>query len=214
MSLGDADPIDPTDSAAPAEPSAPSALSAAYSAVPTQWACVGLGGNLGEVERCLGQALRGMQAWPATRLVAVSSPYRSSPVDAQGPDYINAVAVLQSALGPHELLRSLLSMELQFARTRAFWHAPRTLDLDLLAYGATTVQTADLSLPHPRMGERAFVLLPLAQALAQLPQDGRAMAEAALPPLPSAERQAELARSQGIECLPRLPLWWQAEAGA
>lgn len=100
---------------------------------------------------------------PHTRLVARSSLYRSAPFEAQGPDFINAVVELRTGLAPLALLAELQRLEAEAGRERPYRNAPRTLDLDLLRHGDTTMQTAVLTLPHPRIDERAFVLLPLAE---------------------------------------------------
>ena len=116
---------------------------------------------------------------PQTTRVAVSSLFRSAPVDATGPDYVNAVAELRSALEPETLLAQLQQIEQRFGRERAYRHAPRTLDLDLLLYGARRIASATLTLPHPRLHLRAFVLAPLAElAPGLLLADGRIVAEA------------------------------------
>jgi 2-amino-4-hydroxy-6-hydroxymethyldihydropteridine diphosphokinase len=122
---------------------------------------VGLGANLGPAQATLQQALHDLAALPGTRLVAASSIYRSAPVDAEGPDFSNAVAELATELTPHELLRALQVIEHVHGRVRPYRHAPRTLDLDLLLYGQRGQTDAELTLPHPRLHERAFVLLPL-----------------------------------------------------
>lgn len=179
--------------ATPAETSAAQSLAA----VPRALACIGLGGNLGDALSSMTAALQALDALPGTRVVATSSVYETRPVDAAGPNYLNAVAVLSTALGPHELLRSLLALELAQGRERPYRHAPRTLDLDLLCHGDAQLGTPTLTLPHPRMGERAFVLLPLREALGLLP----AVADAiplCLPALPDAPAQAKMAAAQGI----------------
>ncbi|MDE2504914.1 MAG: 2-amino-4-hydroxy-6-hydroxymethyldihydropteridine diphosphokinase, partial [Burkholderiales bacterium] len=122
---------------------------------------VGLGANLGDAGATLAAALAELGALPGTTLAAVSARYRSAPLDAQGPDFINAVAELSSALEPLALLRRLLAIEARHGRERPYRHAPRTLDLDLLLYGQRRCATPELELPHPRLSERAFVLLPL-----------------------------------------------------
>ena len=122
---------------------------------------VGLGANLGDSKRSVLDALDALSRLPRTRRVAASSLYRSAPVDAAGPDFINAVAELQSALEPTELLRALQAIEQASGRERPYRHAPRTLDLDLLLYGQQQLRSPALTLPHPRLHERAFVLLPL-----------------------------------------------------
>lgn len=100
---------------------------------------------------------------PGTRLHAVSSIYRSAPVDADGPDFYNLVVQLDTALPAHALLDALQSIEYRFGRQRPYRNAPRTLDLDLLLYDDQQIDTSRLRVPHPRMGERAFVLRPLAE---------------------------------------------------
>ena len=101
--------------------------------------------------------------WALTRLLRASGLYRSAPWEASGPDFINAVAAVETGLDAHELLRALQALELQAGRERPYRNAPRTLDLDLLLYGDAVIDTPDLSVPHPRLRERAFVLLPLAE---------------------------------------------------
>jgi 2-amino-4-hydroxy-6-hydroxymethyldihydropteridine diphosphokinase len=124
-------------------------------------AYVGLGANLGEAPRTLSAAFEALSALPRTQLLARSSLYRSAPVDAQGPDFYNAVAKLSTQLEPLALLDALQAIENQHGRERPYVNAPRTLDLDLLLYGEQQMTSAHLTLPHPRMLERAFVLLPL-----------------------------------------------------
>jgi 2-amino-4-hydroxy-6-hydroxymethyldihydropteridine diphosphokinase len=178
----------------------------ALSHVPQHRAFVGMGGNLGDVQARLIAALADMAQLPGCRIEAVSPLYQTKPVDAGGPDYLNAVVVLRSNLGPHELLGALLGLETQHDRTRPYWHAPRTLDLDLLAYGGTQRETARLSLPHPRLTQRAFVLAPLAAVLANLD----AVAAASLPPLPDQATCAKLVEAQGVILLD--PPEWQKAA--
>jgi 2-amino-4-hydroxy-6-hydroxymethyldihydropteridine diphosphokinase len=124
-------------------------------------AYVGLGANLGDARRTLLAALHALTRMPATRLVGYSSLYRSAPIDASGPDYWNAVAALDTQLAPRRLLTALLRIERRHQRERPYRNAPRTLDLDLLLYGSMRTVTPRLSLPHPRMADRAFVLAPL-----------------------------------------------------
>ncbi len=126
-------------------------------------AFVGLGANLGDARATLQAALGALEALPTSRVVAQSSIYRSAPIDSSGPDYLNAVARLLTQLAPHDLLAQLQSIERRHGRERPYRNAPRTLDLDLLLYGAHTLATPTLTLPHPRMHERAFVLAPLAE---------------------------------------------------
>lgn len=124
-------------------------------------AYVGLGANLGDAAASLRAALADLAALPGVRGVTPSPFYRSKPVDAGGPDYVNAVARLDTTLPPLDLLDALMAVELRHGRERPYHHAPRTLDLDLLLYGDARMDTARLTLPHPRMHERAFVLMPL-----------------------------------------------------
>jgi len=124
---------------------------------------VGLGANLGDAAATVRAAFEALDGLPDTRCVARSSLYRSAPIDAQGPDYINAVAQLQTRLSPAALLKALQAVEERFGRERPYRHAPRTLDLDLLLYGERRIVTPRLTVPHPRMRERAFVLAPLAE---------------------------------------------------
>jgi 2-amino-4-hydroxy-6-hydroxymethyldihydropteridine diphosphokinase len=123
---------------------------------------VGLGSNLVQPQAQVLRAMEALNGLPQTRVLARSSLYRSAPVGfADQPDFINAVAELETALTPRELLDALLALEQKFGRTREFRDAPRTLDLDLLLYGDLQLDESGLTLPHPRMSLRAFVLLPL-----------------------------------------------------
>lgn len=122
---------------------------------------VGLGANLGEPRQALRSALAALAALPNTRLVACSAFYRSAPVDAAGPDYLNAVAELSTAVEPLPLLHALQAIERAHGRQRPYHHAPRTLDLDLLLYGQRRVALPELTVPHPRLHQRAFALIPL-----------------------------------------------------
>lgn len=126
-------------------------------------ACVALGANLGDAVATVQQALRDVAALPETRLLKASSLYRSAPYEAQGPDFINAVALVYTQLSPLALLHALQALELQCGRERPFKNAPRTLDLDIIFYGDVSLDTPELTLPHPRWQERAFVLQPLAE---------------------------------------------------
>lgn len=130
---------------------------------PPVMACVALGANLGDAVASVQQALRDMARLPDTHLFKASSLYRTAPYEAQGPDFINAVALLYTQLSPLALLRALQALELQSGRERPFKNAPRTLDLDIIFYGELELTTPALSLPHPRWHERAFVLRPLAE---------------------------------------------------
>jgi len=127
-------------------------------------AFVGLGANLDNPLQQVTQAISELDAIEHTRVLAASSLYRSAPVGyADQPDFINAVAKLQTGLSPRRLLDALHVIENRHGRRRSVRNAPRTLDLDLLLYGELVVREEDLILPHPRMHERAFVLLPLVE---------------------------------------------------
>lgn len=134
-------------------------------ATPVEWseAFIGLGANLGDGVSAMRTALAALAARSDTSVARVSSLYRSSPVGAAGPDYVNAVAELRTSLKPQHMLEVLLEIEHQAGRERPYRNAPRTLDLDVLLYGNQRVATTTLCIPHPRMYERAFVLLPLAE---------------------------------------------------
>ncbi len=126
-------------------------------------ACIGLGANLGDPEASVRQALVELGRLPQTRLTAVSDLYLTAPHEAQGPDFVNAVAVVETSLTAPDLLAQLHRLEQGAGRERPWHHAPRTLDLDLLLYGDARIDSPDLTVPHPRWTQRAFVLLPLAQ---------------------------------------------------
>ncbi len=127
-----------------------------------QVAYIGLGANLGDPRAALRDALAAIAALPGTQLLRVSALYRSAPVDAGGPDYWNAVAQIATTLEPLALLQALQRIEDAAGRERPYRNAPRTLDLDVLLFAQHRVDTPVLTVPHPRMYERAFVLLPLA----------------------------------------------------
>lgn len=125
-------------------------------------AYVGLGANLGKPRRQLLAALEELGRIPQTRVTARSSLYRSAPIGyPDQPDYVNAVAKLETGLRPEELFARLQEIERGHGRKRSFRNAPRSLDLDLLLYGGERIDTPALTVPHPRMHERAFVLVPL-----------------------------------------------------
>lgn len=130
---------------------------------PDVLAYIGLGSNLGQPEATLQAAMVQLAALPLTRLVAQSSLYRSAPFEASGPEFANAVVGLLTRLNAPELLLKLQQIETAAGRERSYRNAPRTLDLDLLLYGTARMHSPRLVLPHPRLFERAFVLLPLAE---------------------------------------------------
>ena len=129
-------------------------------------AYVGLGSNLKHPRRQLARAVRALRKLPRTRLVSLSPNYLTAPQgnSAPQPDYVNAVAVLRTSLAPRALLGRLHAIERRHRRTRpeGLRNAPRTLDLDLLLFGRRRMRATNLSIPHPRMHARAFVLRPLA----------------------------------------------------
>ncbi|MSQ55874.1 MAG: 2-amino-4-hydroxy-6-hydroxymethyldihydropteridine diphosphokinase [Betaproteobacteria bacterium] len=127
-------------------------------------AFIGLGANLGEPEARLRSALQAIGDLPDVRLVRASSFYRSAPVGYSAqPDFINAVAEVETGMPARALLGALLQIESQAGRAREFANAPRTLDLDLLLYGNETIADEGLAVPHPRLHVRAFALAPLAE---------------------------------------------------
>ena len=132
-------------------------------AASTVKAWLALGANLGDAQATIRQAIAAVQNWPHTRLLKASSLYRTAPVDADGPDYINAVVEVQTGLSPLELLHHCQLQEQAAGRQRPYRNAPRTLDMDLVLYADQRVDLPELSVPHPRMWQRAFVLLPLAE---------------------------------------------------
>jgi 2-amino-4-hydroxy-6-hydroxymethyldihydropteridine diphosphokinase len=133
-------------------------------------AYVGIGSNLKDPRAQVLQAFNELDRLPHTRVVKKSSLYRSAPMGhAAQPDFINAVAQLETGLPAERLLAELQEIEARHGRQRTFANAPRTLDLDILLFGNATIQTPSLTIPHPRMHERAFVLKPLLEIAPQLP---------------------------------------------
>jgi 2-amino-4-hydroxy-6-hydroxymethyldihydropteridine diphosphokinase len=144
--------------------------------MPAVAAYVGLGSNLGASEAILAAAFVELARLPRTRLVARSSLYRSAPVDADGPDFLNAVARVDTALAATALLAELLRIETLHGRERSGHHAPRTLDLDLLLFGDDVIEAPGLIVPHPRLHERAFALEPLIEIWPEAVVPGRGFA--------------------------------------
>ena len=145
-------------------------------------AYIGIGSNLehprAQVERALGE----LAELPRSRLLARSSLYRSAPLGYEAqPEFINAVARLDTELAAAELLARLQAIEAEHGRRRSFANAPRSLDLDLLLFGEQRISGPELTVPHPRMHERAFALVPLIEIApdAQIPGRGSAAALAA-----------------------------------
>ncbi|WP_374338768.1 2-amino-4-hydroxy-6-hydroxymethyldihydropteridine diphosphokinase [Leeia sp.] len=144
-------------------------------------AYIGMGGNLGDPVALMQTAARQLAAHPAVTLVELSPFYRSAPVGyVDQPDFINAVARLDVMLLPHEVLDLLQQLEREAGRERLFQNAPRTLDLDLLLYDELCLQDERLTVPHPRMHQRAFVLRPLLDLAPTLHLPGLGSAQAAL----------------------------------
>ena len=144
--------------------------SAAATVAATSPVWIGLGANLGDARAALQRARQALAQLPGTTLVASSGLYRSAPVQAEGPDFLNAVAELRTTLAPLALLQALQALEQAAGRERPYVNAPRTLDLDVLLWGPgghSVWELPGLSVPHPRLWERAFVLLPLAELLPQ-----------------------------------------------
>jgi 2-amino-4-hydroxy-6-hydroxymethyldihydropteridine diphosphokinase len=141
-------------------------------------ATIGLGANLNDPAAQVEYALAELDRLPATRLIARSSLYASAPVGyVDQPDFINAVAQVETSLAPRALLAALLDIEHRHGRERSFRNAPRTLDLDLLLYGDAHFHEEGLTLPHPRMHERAFVLVPLLEIAPDTVIPGRGRAD-------------------------------------
>jgi len=130
-------------------------------------AYVGLGANLGDARSTLVQARAALAALPGVSLTRASPWYGSAPLDAGGPDYVNGVVELHTTRAPLDLLHALQALEQQAGRERPYRNAPRVLDLDLLLYDGWSLDSPELTLPHPRMQARAFVLRPLADIAPQ-----------------------------------------------
>jgi 2-amino-4-hydroxy-6-hydroxymethyldihydropteridine diphosphokinase len=131
---------------------------------PAAIAFVALGSNLDAPREQVARGMQEVGALPQTRLLKRSSLYRTAPVGfLDQPDFINAVVMVETTLAPLVLLDGLLGIERRHGRVREFLNAPRTLDLDILLYGDLVLHEHGLTLPHPRMHERAFVLLPLSE---------------------------------------------------
>jgi 2-amino-4-hydroxy-6-hydroxymethyldihydropteridine diphosphokinase len=143
-------------------------------------AYVALGANLGNPAMTLRAAFAELGRLRYCTLAMRSSLYSTKPVDADGPDYCNAVVALDTDLPPLELLHALQGIENAHGRQRPYLHAPRTLDLDLLLHGETVMESPELTLPHPRMHLRAFVLVPLLEIAPDILIPGRGSATSLL----------------------------------
>jgi 2-amino-4-hydroxy-6-hydroxymethyldihydropteridine diphosphokinase len=127
-------------------------------------ALIGIGANLGDPIAQVRAAIDALATLPDSRLAAASSLYASAPLAyTDQPDFVNAAAALETALEPRALLTELQAIESRFGRTRTFRNAPRTLDLDILLYGNRVIDEPGLELPHPRLHERAFALMPVVE---------------------------------------------------
>ena len=166
-------------------------MTPAATAVTAVRAFIGIGGNLGDARATVEDALRRLALLPDTVLSARSQLYRTAPVDAGGDDYVNAVAQLDTTLTPHALLAALQAIELAHGRERPYRNAPRTLDLDILSYGDLQLADDVLTLPHPRMALRAFVLIPLLEIAP----------DAVIPGIGAARDLQAQVRDQAIELL-------------
>lgn len=135
---------------------------------PNHLVYVGVGANLGDAQATVLQAVHQLAKLKGTTQCTAAGLYRSAPVEASGPDFVNTVVRLHTHLGALALLDALQAMELDYGRQRPYRNAPRTLDLDVLLYDNEVICTPRLQVPHPRMHERAFVLMPLAELAPQL----------------------------------------------
>ena len=147
---------------------------------------IALGSNLGDSKQILNQALESLSQTSGIELISYSSWYETVPVGPPQPDYVNGCAILETELLPEDLLQILLKIEQQFGRIRQERWGPRILDLDILLYGDLILEMPNLTIPHPRMNERAFVLVPLA--------------EIAVHWIEPISRQTILQLSQAIDC--------------
>ena len=136
-------------------------------------AYIALGANLGNAAQTVLDAIQAIHALPQTEVTKQSSLYKTAALESlpgapKSPDYINAVIEINTSQPAHLLLSKLQKIEQQAGRDRPYLNAPRTLDLDILLYGDAQIQTETLTVPHPRMWQRAFVLVPLAEIAPQL----------------------------------------------
>lgn len=144
-------------------------------------AYIAIGANLGDAKDNVQRAILLLDKLPQTKLLGQSSLFRTAPIDADGDDYVNAVSCIETQLPAQELLNALQALELQFGRARPYLHAPRTLDLDILLYGAEIINTETLTVPHPGLPQRAFALIPLLQLDPFITIPGKGPAHAFVP---------------------------------
>ena len=163
-------------------------------------AALGLGGNVGDVPASMASALKSLDARPDLSVAKVSRLYRTPPWGKlDQPDFVNACALVDTSLAPHALLDLCLQTERAHLRERRERWGPRTLDIDLLDYGGEAISDERLTLPHPRAGERAFVLVPLAEIAPDLSLGGCPVGDPALTLDPD-----------GIEPMSLDGTWWHA----
>lgn len=146
-------------------------------------AFIALGANLGEARKALQEVVARINEEESIVVTQCSSFYKTTPIDSSGPDYINGVIKVETTLSPEDLLSKLLIIEKEFGRIRPVGahNAPRTMDLDLLLYENEVRTTSFLTLPHPRMHERAFVLVPLCEIAPDITIEGKGKAQDFLP---------------------------------
>lgn len=162
-------------------------------------AFLGLGGNLGDPKASMAAALNNLDAHEAIRVIGVSSVYRTPPWGlTDQPDFLNAAAKLATSLPPRDLLDVCLAIERELKRVRTERWGPRGIDLDILLYGAAKIAEEGLSIPHPRMMERAFVLVPLLEIAPDLNLGGASLADA-----------LATLDTKGITRLFSPPDWWR-----
>lgn len=161
-------------------------------------AFIAVGANLDQPEQQVAEGIAALGALPDTELVRASSLYRSAPVGYRDqPDFINAVAEVRTGLSARALLEALLALELSRGRVREFPNAPRTLDLDIVVFGGLEVHEPGLTIPHPRMHQRAFVVVPLAEIAPETMVPGRGRVRDLLAGIDA----ASLAKLAPRECL-------------
>ena len=166
-------------------------------------AFIGLGGNIGKPQETMASALRTLHQADGVAVLHVSSIYRTPPWGrTDQPDFLNAAAEIATSLSPRDLLDLCLNVERQLKRIRAERWGPRSIDIDILKYGDKTVSEEGLEIPHPRMLDRAFVLLPLSEIAPDLDLAGESAANRA-----ARSDQAGIVRQSGGSA------WWQAANG-
>jgi 2-amino-4-hydroxy-6-hydroxymethyldihydropteridine diphosphokinase len=153
-------------------------------------AYLGLGANLGDARQTLKDAVVCLAQQCAISVLAKSGLYRTAPVDAGGDDYFNCVVAIETELSVRQLLKLCLAIEDHFGRERPYRNAPRTLDLDILLFGAACIDDVDLIVPHPRLTDRAFALVPLLELNGDIVIPARGLAASFLPSV--AEQRIEL----------------------